>query len=385
MTRGSKGELTIRHNEERGRYETRLTIGYTPEGKQRRQLITGSSRAEVRRKVKAAERALEEGRSSAPERRTVGQYLKEWLEEVLPGTVSPKTLASYSDVVRLYINPHVGGVLLAELTPKDVTKMLRALQKAGKSPNTQRLARSVLRRALRRAEAEGIIARNAAAIADGPKVGTREGRTLTVEQARKLLDKADTEPLGAAWALAVTVGLRRGEVLGLAWEDLDLEGDLPTVTVRRALKRIPREGLELSEVKTQGSRRRLRLPAPTVARLKRHREAQQLEALVLGKAWPGEVLGTDLVFRTPLGTPVDPDNFRKLTYDLTESALGERWSPHELRHSAASLMLAQGVPLKVISEVLGHSSIRITSDVYAHLLDDATSVAADAMGDLFGD
>jgi len=104
---------------------------------------------------------------------------------------------------------------------------------------------------------------------------------------------------------------------------------------------------------------------------------------VLGGAWPAEVLGADLVFRTPLGTAVDPDNFRNATYRLTTDAVGERWSPHELRHSAASLMLAQGVPLKVISEVLGHSSIRITSDVYAHLMDDASVIAADAMNDLF--
>ncbi|MFV0315729.1 MAG: tyrosine-type recombinase/integrase [Microthrixaceae bacterium] len=385
MARGSKGETSITYNEARDRYEVKVTIGRTPDGKLKRRTLTGKTRRAVQKKRKALEQAAEEQRSTAPERRTVGQYLTEWLEEVLPDTVAPSTLASYSDVVRLYINPSVGCIALVELTPRDVTGMLRALQRAGKSPNTQRLARSVLRRALRRAEAEGIVVRNAAAIADGPKVGTREGRTLTVEQARKLLVKADTEPLGAAWALAVTVGLRRGEVLGLAWDDLKLDGDLPTVTVRRALKRIPHEGLELSEVKTQGSRRTLRLPAPTVARLKRHREAQELEALVLGKAWPGGVLGADLVFRTPLGTPVDPDNFRRLTYELTEDAIGERWSPHELRHSAASLMLAQGVPLKVISEVLGHSSIRITSDVYAHLLDDATSVAADAMGDLFRD
>jgi integrase len=105
---------------------------------------------------------------------------------------------------------------------------------------------------------------------------------------------------------------------------------------------------------------------------------------LLGDAWLESPLGGNLVFRTPLGTAVDPDNFRNATYRLTTRALGERWSPHELRHSAASLLIAQGVDLKIISEVLGHSSIRITADVYGHLLDDAGVVAADAMSDLFG-
>ena len=169
MARGSKGETSITYNEARDRYEVKVTIGRTPDGKLKRRTLTGKTRRAVQQKRKALEQAAEEHRSTAPERRTVGQYLTEWLEEVLPDTVAPRTLAGYSDVVRLYINPHVGGIALVELTPKDVTGMLRALQKAGKSPNTQRLARSVLRRALRRAEAEGIVARNSAAIADGAR------------------------------------------------------------------------------------------------------------------------------------------------------------------------------------------------------------------------
>ena len=385
MTRGSKGEVSIRHNEQRGRFEARLTIGKTPDGQQRRQLVTGSTRAEVRRKVKAAERAAEEGRTTKVDRRTIGQYLDQWLDDVLPGTVSTSTLANYRNVVRVYINPRIGGSALVKLTPTDVTKMLRAMERDGLSPNTRRLARAVLRRALRRAEQEGIVARNVAALADGPKVGSAEGRTLTVEQAQTLLAATEGEHLGAAWVLALTVGLRRGEVLGLSWGDVDLDGPAPRIVVRRALRRIPHAGLELSEVKTAGSRRTLILPAPTAERLRRHRDTQHLERALLGPHWPAEVLGADLVFRTPTGTAVDPDNFRHATYRLTSAALGERWSPHELRHSAASLLLAQGVPLKVISEVLGHSSIRITSDVYAHLLDDATSVAAEAMTDLFSD
>lgn len=397
--RGSKGEVAIKENKARGRYEARLTIGRNPDGSQRRQLVTGKSRAEVRRKIDTARKAVDEGRDSRPDRRTVGQYLDAWLEDVLPGTVTPSTEANYRSMVELYIKPAVGGIDLVKLAPLDVSKMLRKMAKAGKSANTQRLARSVLRRALRYAERDGTVTRNAAALADGVKLNSTEGRTLTVEQARQLLDVTEHERLGAAWVLAMTVGLRRGELLGLTWDDLDIDSDTPSVTIRRALKRIPHEGLEVSEVKTAGSRRRVRLPSQTVDRLKRHRENQDLERMVLGKAWPAKPLGVDLVFRSPIGTAVDPDNFRNDTYRLTLELFtpederpkepGDkwpteyRWSPHELRHSAASLMLAQGVPLKVISEVLGHSSIRITGDVYAHLMEESTGLAADAMSDLF--
>lgn len=400
MTRGSKGEVTIRENKPRGRFEARLTVGYDPvTGKQKRQLLTGKTRAEVRTKIRAAERAQGEGRTTAVERRTVGQYLDDWVAHVLPGTVAPTTVDSYAEIVRLYIKPYIGTDRLATLTPTDVTKMLRALDAAGKSANTQRLARSILRRALRRAEQEGTVSRNVAAIADGVKIGAPEGRTLTVDQAKTLLRAADGDPLGAAFVVALTLGLRRGELLGLSWDAVDIDSDKPTITITRSLKRTKADGLVVTDTKTAGSRRRIHLPAPTVAALKKHRTAQKADRLKLGAAWPKKPLGHDLVFRTPLGTAVDPDNFRNRTYRLTQETFtpeaerpkkGEkwpteyRWSPHELRHSAASLLIAQGVDLKVISEVLGHSSIRITADVYGHLLDDAGVVAADAMTELLG-
>jgi integrase len=121
------------------------------------------------------------------------------------------------------------------------------------------------------------------------------------------------------------------------------------------------------------------VPGPVVEALRRHRRRQLEERLAAGDLWTDRPLGVDLVFRTPSGTAVDPDNFRNLTYSVTEKAGIGRWSPHELRHSAASLLLAQGVPLEVVSEVLGHSSIRITKDVYGHLLDGQKAHAAEAM------
>jgi len=382
--RGS-GEGSVRYNEDRKRWEARVTVDYDPQtGRQRRQIFTGRTRADVVKKLDAARQALATGRSTVVDRRTVGQYLDYWLSDVLPGTIANSTMVQYRDVARLYIVPKIGTKRIATLTPTDVSKMLQRLAADGRSPNTCRLARSVLRRALRRAEQDGVVTRNVAAIADGVKVPAPDGRPLSVEQANQFLTSIRGDRLEAAYVLALTLGLRRGELLGLSWDDIDLAADRPTLTVTRSLKRIPGAGLELSETKTRGSRRRVHLPDPAVRVLVSHRRRQAEERLTVGPAWPVSPFGADLVFRTPLGTPIDPDNFRNGMYRATEQAGIGRWSPHALRHSAASFLIAQGVPMKIVSEMLGHSSIRITADVYGHLFDDAGAVAADAMTALFG-
>lgn len=385
MAKGSKGDVSIRKNKKRNRYETRITVGWDPvTGRQRRQLITGATKGEVRDKLKAAVRAMDEGRSPTQDRRTVAAYLDGWLTDVVPGTVADSTLDSYRFIAEHYVIPEIGAVQLVKLTPTDVRRMLDRLAARGLSANTRRLARSVLRRALRHAEVDGIVTRNVAGLVDGVKVPPPEGRTLTVEQARTLLAAVADDRLGAAWMVALMLGLRRGELLGLGWDDVDLTSARPTLTVHRSLKRITGEGVVIGETKTRGSRRTIHLPAPVVAALKAHRKRMAAERLALGPAWPDRPLGVDLIFRSPVGTAIDPANFQHEVYRTTAQVLGERWSPHELRHSAASLLIAADVPLKVISETLGHSSIRVTSDVYGHLLADAGRVAADAMTELLG-
>jgi integrase len=202
--------------------------------------------------------------------------------------------------------------------------------------------------------------------------------------AREFLDSLAGTREAALYTVALTLGLRRGELLGLAWEAIDLDNIRPTMQVVRQLKRAgDRSYLELGELKTSKGRRTIHLPAVTAQALRTHRAAMAAEKLALGADWPDLVLGFNLVFRTPLGTAMDPDNFGARTRKLTTDLFGESWSPHTMRHSAASLLIAQGVDLKLISEVLGHSSIRMTADVYGHLMPDAGHVAADAMDELF--
>jgi len=280
----------------------------------------------------------------------------------------------------LYVLPHIGRVRLDQLAPSHVRTMLTRLRAEGLSPNTVRLARSTLRRALRTAEVDGLISRNPAALVDGVKITQRkEGRTLTPEQARALLRAADGTEIHALVVVLLSLGLRKGEALALSWADLDLDARPGLLTVRRALKKDASGAVYADEPKTKGSRRTVHLPEPVVDVLRQHRVRQAEQRLAFGEGWGGKWATLDLVFTSSIGTPLDPDRVNRDVQRLTDLAGLGRWTPHELRHSAASILLAQGVPLKVVSETLGHSSIRVTADVYGHLMEPAKAEAAEAM------
>ena len=389
----ANGEGSVREEVRNGRkrWKGTFTAGYV-EGRQVRRVVTGRTKAEVLARIRDAQNASDAGLAPARRELTVAKFLEDWLTNVLPGTVAPSTLQQYRDVCRLYIVPLIGQKRLVSLTPTDVAKMVRALGTdyprangtKGVSPHTQRIARSVLRRALRWAEDQGLLARNVARIAPGVKIGDSQGRTLTPEQARTFLDSLEDNRLAAAFTVALSLGLRLGELLGLTWADIELDATPPRLTVHRALKRIDGAGLILDTPKTKASRRTVHLPASCVAALRAHRARQAAERLHAGQLWVVKPLNADLVFRTAFGHALDPDNFRHITYKATDAAGLGRWSPHELRHSCASLLIAQGIPMKLISELLGHTSIRITSDTYGHLLEPAKAEVADAMDHVLG-
>lgn len=381
--RAANGEGSVRYNAERERYEGRVTLRTSANGSPLRRMVTGKSEREVRKRMRDLMAANDQGLTPAARSLTVGRFLDQWITDVLPGTVAPPTFAQYEGIVKRYLKPQLGRHTLASLTARHVTMMLRDLDAKGYSSTTLRLCRAVLRRALRYAEQEGMVMRNVAAIANPPKATTTEGRTLTPDQARAFLVAVRGHRLEAAFVVALTCGLRISELLGLGWDCVHL--DTPArITVKRGLKYVPGTGLLLSDVKTAKSRRTIHLPLTAAATLTAHRKAQRAERLAAGTSWQTDPLGVDLVFRATNGAPIDPSNFRKELSKATTAADLGHFAPHELRHSAASLLFAQGLPLKVISETLGHSSITVTADVYAHLLPGSRSEAADAMDRMIG-
>jgi integrase len=226
--------------------------------------------------------------------------------------------------VKRYLVPTIGFVRLARLSPADVSGMLATMEAAGYAPETRRIARAVLRRALRRAEQEGILIRNVAAIADGVKIPHREGRTLTPEQAKTFLQAVKGDRLEAAYVIALALGLRRGELLGIAWSDLELARPMPLIRIRRQLLRHSGQGVLLADLKTAGSRRTLHLSQPIVDQLRNHRE-RQLDETNACRIWRNS---DNLVFTSTIGTPLDPEAFGRTVPRICKRAGLGHWSIH---------------------------------------------------------
>lgn len=329
-----------------------------------RRYVSGTSRAEVAKRLKAAVRRADDGLPAGDERITVAEFLNRWLTAVAPSRSTAKTVAtqeSYRWAIDLHLIPSLGKLKLRAMTSEHVERMLKEKAAAGYSRATLVRMRSILGMALTWGERRDLVARNVARLAEMPaKIKPKaEGRSLTVEQARALLEAAEGDRLEALYVTGLMLGLRPGELLGLMWDDLDLEAGV--LHVRRTLKR-ERTALVLGEPKTAKSRRALAVPSPVTEALRAHRRRQAEERLIAGPEWED----TGLVFVNHFGRPIDPSNLRREFSRLTEAAGLGHWHPHELRHSAASLLSAAGVPLETIADTLGHVDTRMVSHTYRH-------------------
>ena len=373
----SNGEGTIYKNESRNHFEGQVSVRVNANGKSVRRKVTGRTRAEVTKKMSEVRDRCSHG-PGLPSDVTVGDWLRYWISSVLPSAnIASATRENYETLCARYLIPRIGRIRLVKLTPADVRAMLNSMNSDDYSSNTQRLARAALRRALRVAEAEGYVPRNVAGLTDGVKLDPKKSRTMQPSEVKDLLSSIIGDRIEPILNVLLATGLRRSEVLGLCWGDVDLLVSPATLQISHALKR-ERSGLVFGDPKTKRTKRVLYIPDVTARILREHRVAQKRERLEFGPGWGGEWVEHDFVFTSPVGTPIDPSNFAKALSRATEVAGLGSWSPHEFRHTAASLMIASGVPLKQASEALGHSSIAVTADVYGHLLAPSTATA-DAM------
>jgi len=372
------GDGSIFWDKRRGRWVGIYTTGRNTSGRRVRRKVTGRTKTEARQRLRTHQREAIDGRPTPSGAIRLGPFLDRWLDEVVSSRVSsPNTLDNYRWAVDQHIKPALGTKRLRELTPDDVDALLRSKLESGLRHSSVLRFRTVLIQALRHGERYGYLSRNVAKLVDLPPAPHREGRSLTVEQARKLLDAAKGERLEAAIVCGLMLGLRPGELLGLSWSDIDL--DASRLSVRQSLKR-ERGVLRLGAPKTPKSVRTLDMPRLAADALRTHGVRQAQDRLIAGPAWAG----SDFVFSTEIGTPVDPSNFRRTFGRITERAGLGHWHPHELRHSAASLLSAAGIPIETVADVLGHSSTRTTSEVYRHQVEESLNAAVLPMMELFG-
>lgn len=374
-------------------WRCRATI-VLPDGTQKR--LEAASPDQARAKQLLAEKVAkaQQGIDLNANRQTVAAYLTWWLAEVVEPARSPKTHTSYREIVQRHILPTLGKVELGRLTAQQVKTLLRSIERQGKQ-RTAGYARAVLHTALQDAVRLDAIPRNVAANVDPPKKPRTERQPYTPEEARQLFAATEGDRLAALYRITITLGLRRGEALGLRWEDVDLNAN--TVHVRRNLQRIDRDQMRpdfvtvaadrkrgsvliLKEPKTQKSRRLLALPPSLADALRAHRDRQAFEQSAAGKNWQPH----GLVFCTPIGTGIDPDNLTKQWKAALNRAGLRDQRFHDMRHAAGTMMLGDGMPVHEVSAILGHSLASTTLDIYAHVLPGTNERAAATMERLIG-
>ena len=324
-----------------------MTLDYQG-GRRRRKQVYGRTRKEVRDQITKLLTDQQFGLPISTERQTVGQFLEHWLESSARPRLRPRTFAGYKTIVSQHLIPVLGKTQLRKLTPQHVQQMLIAKTNEGLAPRTVGGIRAVLRTALTQALKWRLVAWNVAVPVDLPRASRPQFRVLEPRQAQELLRVAADHRLGPLFSVALAVGLRLGESLGLAWGDVDLSAR--TLRVRRALQRFDGK-LRFVEPKSESSNRRVALPESAVDVLRRHRVRQKTERLLAGERWRE----TGLVFTTTIGTPLDGRNVRKAFRELLDAAELPPMRIHDLRHTCASLLLAQGVHPRVVMETLGHS------------------------------
>ena len=303
--------------------------------------------------------------------------LQSWLAEVAKRQVRPSTFTTYELMVRLHIVPVIGKKRLDRLSAPDVRRQVNVKADEGLSPHSVRHMHAVLRSALEQAVRDDLLPRNVARLVQLPSSRSAPVQPYDADEARRLLAAAQDDRLYALWAVALGVGLRKGEALGLRWSDVDMKAG--RLHVRQSVQR-QAGGLVFVEPKTHRSRRTAPLPLVCLSALRAHKLRQSQERLACGPYWQN----FDLVFTTTHGTPIDPRNVNRWFDQLCTRAGIRRLRVHDLRHTCASLLLVQGVTARVVMETLGHSQMAVTMDLYTHVLPGLQEAAATEMDRALG-
>ncbi len=372
MSRTSNGESSI-YQAADGRWHGYVSMGAKRNGQRDRRHVTGRRRSDVVRKVRALEDVRDAGvvltEGKAP---SAAQWLMHWLETIAVSRLRPRTVEGYRSNIELHLLPHLGHHRLDRLQPEHLETCYRDLLAQGLSPATVLVNHRIISRALKVAMQRGRVARNVAALVDPPRVTKPELTPLTAGEARSVLAAAAGVANSARWSVALALGLRQGEALGLLWRDVDLTQG--TLTVRRALQRQKGKGLVLVEPKSRAGVRTVALPGALRDALREQRARQAEQREIAGDVYEDG----GFVFAQPNGRPFGARQDWEAWKRLLSRAGVRDVRLHDARHTAATLLLAQGVDVRIVMQLLGHSQISMTMH-YTHAVPELAREAAARM------
>jgi integrase len=362
--RRTTGEGTIYLRKD-GRWEGAAYLP-TASGKRRRIRVYGKTRNEASARLTIHLAEAQRGIPTPERSWTIGAYVDYWMNDVAGTTLRPKTLELYESVIRVHLKPRIGAQSLTQLSVSTLQRILNQQLADGHSVRTVRLTRTVLSAALTRAMREELVTRNVARLVSLPSWQRQDIEPWTVEEAARFLTTARREPLYPAFLLLTLYGMRRGEVLGLRWSDIDWDRD--QLHVRQQLQQVRNE-LQVGPVKTNAGKRDLPLLEPVREALNQHQAIAE-----------GAGSHSDLVFRSEADTPLWPRNFVRAFQRVREQAGLRRIKLHHLRHTAATLLKNFGVPARDAQLILGHAHITTTQQIYQHGDVSAQQTALDRVG-----
>jgi integrase len=365
-----EGSITKRKD---GRWMARYTV-HTAKGPKRK-TVYGKTRKEAADRLARVLSDRTEGIVYDDENTTVDEYLDRWLKRSVRGSVRQSTYDRDANLVNNHLKPALGRVKLKKLSPAHVQGFYRDRLDSGLSASTVHKMHAILHKALARAVAWHMVPRNVTEAVEPRRPTPKEMRPLSSAESRRFLDAARGERFEALYVLAITTGMRQGELLALRWQDVDVEN--ATISIRRTLTRNGGR-IAIGEPKTKKSRRSIRLTSRAVEALKAHLEYQLRQIEILGDRYEDQ----GLLFTTDTGGAVNPSNLRMRSFaPLLKKAKLPHIRFHDLRHTCATLLLTQETHPKYVQELLGHASIAITLDTYSHVLPGMGDQTARAMQD----
>lgn len=352
--RRSRGEGSIFKRSD-GLWTARITL---PNGK--RKTKYAKSQKEVRDWLVEMQNANRAGTWSDAQSVTFAEFMERYLSDVVAHTLRLTTQDSYVSLTRKHLIPELGSIKLINLRPNHLQSLYSDRLNQGYSRRTVQYLHAIMHKALAQAVKWDLIPRNVADAVDAPRPAKQTPQILTQAQARQFLDYVKDDPLYPVWLLAITSGMRKGEILGLRWVDCDLEAGI--IHVSQTALTVYKKGMVISEPKTEQSKRSIGLPPATVAALKAHKEHQARYHDFSGFKDQG------LVFPTKRGTPIGSRNLLKYFQEAVEKAGLPKVSFHSLRHLHATMLLSANLHPKVVQSRLGHSNIAMTMDLYSHVM-----------------